>query len=103
VLGFAVAPFMITTFTLAERISPADRSGTAMTLLAGVTGLGWAVGAAVAGQFADVSGQRGAFAVTFTAAVLALALAAASRRMLLAADRPRQDGLVEHARTASSA
>ena len=103
VLGLAIAPFMITTFTLAERISPADRSGTAMTLLAGVTGLGWAVGAAVAGQFADVSDQRGAFAVTVTAAVLAFALAAASRPMLLRADRPRQDGLVEHAWTASNA
>ena len=44
VLGVVIAPYMITVFTLAERKVPPERSGAAMTLLSGVTGLGYAVG-----------------------------------------------------------
>lgn len=56
-LGFAVAPYMISVFTLAERLTPPQRIGAAMTLLAATTGIGYAVGASVAGQLADRGGH----------------------------------------------
>lgn len=84
-LGLAVAPTMITTFALAERITPPRRVGAAMTLLAAATGAGYAVGAAAAGQLADVGGHRPAFAVTVTATALALTLALTGARTLRAA------------------
>lgn len=71
VLGVCIAPFMITTFTIGERITPRSRTGAAMTLLAAATGLGYAIGAALAGQLADWGGQTPAFAVTVGAGVMA--------------------------------
>lgn len=73
-LGLAVAPTMITTFTLAERTTPARRLGAAMTLLAAATGTGYAVGAALAGRLADDGGHGPAFTVTVGATVLAVLL-----------------------------
>jgi MFS family permease len=88
-LGFAVAPSMITTFTLAERITASRRLGAAMTLMAAATGTGYALGAALAGRLADLGGHRPAFAVTVAATVLSLALAlAAGRSVRRALDRP---------------
>ncbi|OLT43513.1 hypothetical protein BJF86_01700 [Serinicoccus sp. CNJ-927] len=55
---------MITTFTLAERTTPVRRLGAAMTALAASTGAGYALGAALAGRFADLVGHLPAFAVT---------------------------------------
>ena len=86
-LGFAVAPYMITVFTLAERIVPPNRVGTAATLLAGATGIGYALGSALAGGLADLGGHRPAFAVTVSAGVLALLLALLVRPQLAAAGR----------------
>lgn len=82
VLGLAVAPTMITTFTLSERITPPRRLGAAMTILAATTGLGYAIGSSLAGQFADWAGHRPAFAVTVGACVLAMTLALAGARVL---------------------
>lgn len=80
-LGFAVAPFMISTFATAGQIVAPDRVGTAMTLLAGATGVGYALGSSLAGRLADGvpgiapdGGHTPAFAVTFSATVLALAV-----------------------------
>ncbi|MDT9593628.1 MFS transporter [Nocardioides zeae] len=90
-LGLAVAPSMITSFTLAERVVPAARVGTAMTLLAGVTGLGYAAGSAVAGRLADAGeagslgslpGHTAAFSVTVAAAFASLLVALAGARTL---------------------
>jgi MFS family permease len=82
VLGFVVAPYMISVFMLGERAAPASRVGAAMTLLAGATGLGYAVGSAAAGRLADLHGHTGAFAVTVAAAASAAVLAAASQPLL---------------------
>jgi MFS family permease len=82
VLGFVVAPYMISVFMLGERTAPVQRVGAAMTLLAGATGIGYAVGSAVAGRLADTHGHPGAFAVTVTAGVVAAVLAAASQPLL---------------------
>jgi MFS family permease len=75
VLGLAVAPYMISVFTLAERITPVQRTGGAMTALAATTGLGYAIGSAVAGRLADWGGHTPAFAVTVGAGVLATVVA----------------------------
>ena len=82
VLGFVVAPYMISVFMLGERAAPVQRVGAAMTLLAGATGIGYAVGSAVAGRLADIHGHEGAFSVTVGASVGALVLAAASQPLL---------------------
>jgi MFS family permease len=92
VLGFAIAPYMIGVFSLGERVVPAGRTGAAMTALASATGVGYALGSSVAGRLADLSGHRAAFAVTCTATVLALVLAATQQRRLTAAVRAAQDG-----------
>ena len=57
-LGFAVAPYMIGVFSLGERVVPPARVGAAMTLLASATGIGYALGASVAGRLADRRGPR---------------------------------------------
>lgn len=86
VMGFAVAPYLISAFALAGLIVPPARIGTAMTFMAGGTGLGYATGAAIAGRAADgafgPSGPTPAFAVTISAMVLALVLSLASQRIL---------------------
>jgi MFS family permease len=89
VLGISVAPYMITTFTIAERITPPSRTGAAMTLLAAATVLGYALGAGVAGRLADLGGHTPAYAVTVGAAVLAVAISFIRRSALAPVD-PRQ-------------
>jgi MFS family permease len=85
VLGFAVAPYMISVFVLAERIVPLARVGAAMTMLSGVTGIGYALGSGIAGRLADDGGHRPAYAVAVTAGALAVVLAVSMRRRLAAA------------------
>ncbi|WP_377639792.1 MFS transporter [Oryzobacter terrae] len=75
VLGFVVAPYMISVFMLGERAAPPSKVGAAMTLLAGATGIGYAIGSGVAGRLADVHGHLGAFSVTVAAGVGAALLA----------------------------
>ncbi|CAG7574454.1 hypothetical protein FB554_2636 [Barrientosiimonas humi] len=89
VLGLSVAPYMITTFTLGERVTAPSRTGAAMTLLAGATGLGYAVGAAVAGRLADHGGHTPAFAVTICAGALMLLTAWLGGPVLQRGQRPR--------------
>lgn len=81
-LGFAVAPYMISNFALAGILVPVHKVSTAMTLLAGATGIGYALGAALAGRLADVNGHTAAFAVTIAAAGLAVIIAFASNTAL---------------------
>lgn len=75
VLGISIAPSMITTFTLAERITPASRTGAAMTVLAAATGIGYALGAGVAGRLADWGGHGPAFSVTVVGGAVAVLVA----------------------------
>ena len=89
-LGLAVAPYMITVFSMAERSAPPARTGAAMTMLAATTGLGYALGSSVAGQLADAGGHRPAFAVTVLAGVLATALTLLAGNVLRNGDRGAQ-------------
>lgn len=81
-LGFAVAPYMIGTFALAGQLVPPHRVGMAMSLLAGATGVGYAIGSSFAGRLADHGGYTPAFAVTVSAAVLAVVVSGTSQRSL---------------------
>jgi len=83
-LGVAVAPYMITVFTLAERITPRQRTGAAMSILAGTTGIGYATGSTIAGRLADWNGHTPAFAVTVAAGFIATVLTTLSLRRLRA-------------------
>ena len=86
VMGFAVAPYLISAFALAGLIVPPARIGTAMTFLAGCTGLGYAAGASIAGRAADgafgPAGHTPAFAVTIASMVAAFTLSLAAQRIL---------------------
>jgi MFS family permease len=81
-LGFAVAPYMISNFALAGILVPVHRVSAAMTMLAGATGIGYALGAALAGRLADAHGHTAAFAVTVAAAGVAVVVSLASNRAL---------------------
>ena len=70
VLGPAVAPYVISVFMLGERAAPPSRVGAASTLLAGASGVGHAIGSALASHLADEHAHPGAFAVAVTAAGL---------------------------------
>ncbi|HET7327961.1 MAG TPA: MFS transporter [Nocardioidaceae bacterium] len=91
VLGLAIAPYMISVFTLTERLTPPHRTGAAMTVLAGATGIGYAVGSSVAGRLADWGGHTPAFAVTVVAGGLASVLAWSSAPRLRAEQQQRAD------------
>ena len=82
-LGATVAPYLVTSYALAERIAPPSRAGTAMTLLAGGVTAGVAAGGGLAGRLADAFGFTGAYAVAVGAAALAVVLAFATRRTLV--------------------
>lgn len=85
-LGCAVAPYMIAVFSMGERVVPQSRVGAAMTVLASATGIGYALGASVAGRLADATGTHtAAFGVTVTTTVLAAVLMVVSQRRLRAA------------------
>lgn len=75
VLGIAIAPAMITTFTVAERTTAPARIGAAMTALAAATGLGYATGSSLAGRLADLGGAGPAYTVTIGGATLAALVA----------------------------
>jgi MFS family permease len=81
-MGFAVAPYMISNFALAGILVPVHKVSAAMTMLAGATGIGYALGAALAGRLADANGHTAAFGVTVAAAGLAVVIALASQRRL---------------------
>jgi MFS family permease len=74
-MGTAIAPYMITVFTLAAKRTPASRTGAVMTVLAGVTGLGYAIGASIAGRLTDAVDYGAAFAVPVVAGIVATVIA----------------------------
>ena len=93
-LGVTSAPYLISAGTLAIAVGPRDRAGSFMTLVASGVVTGVAVGAAAAGRLADAYGASGAFTVPAAASLFAVALAAASGR-LLRAPRSARSAAVE--------
>lgn len=73
--GVTVGPYMITNFSLAERVVPPARLSTVMALLTSGVVAGYAIGSSLGGNLADAHGPTGAFAVTVAATILAFAIA----------------------------
>ncbi|MGD9484112.1 MFS transporter [Streptomyces sp. TRM70308] len=86
-VGLAVAPAMITGFTLVERLVPAGARTEAFTWLTGSVALGQAVAATSAGQLADAFGA----AAGFTVPLVGTALAALAVGLLRGRLAPRAD------------
>ena len=77
--GVAIAPSLITQFSLAERLVDSDRITEGITwAMSGIT-LGFAAGSALSGALIDIWGVRAGFAVALGGAVIAFALAWAFR------------------------
>lgn len=86
--GLLIAPAVITGYTLAEGLVPAEVRTEAFTWLNGGTGLGIATGAAVAGQLVDRFGASLAFLVPPVTTGLAALLVLLSLRRLRPAPDP---------------
>ncbi|MFJ6212580.1 MFS transporter [Streptomyces sp. NPDC092296] len=82
VCGLAVAPNLITGYTLVETLVPADAKTEAFTWLTGAIGLGLAVGSTVAGQLADSVGPWAGFLVPVAGTGAAFAVLLALRGLL---------------------
>nr|WP_229698439.1 MFS transporter [Wenjunlia tyrosinilytica] len=63
VCGLAVAPTLITGFTLVEKLVPGGSKTEAFTWMTGAIGLGLAAGSTFAGRLADASGSSAGFTV----------------------------------------
>lgn len=80
VTGAAVAPTLITAFSVGERTVPLSRVSWAMTVLASGVVLGYATAAVTGGALAQAHGAVGAYALTFVAVLVAVVIAAIGRR-----------------------
>lgn len=78
--GAAVAPTLITVFSLGERAVPLARVSWAMTFMASGVVLGYATAALIGGVLAQDHGAIGAFCVTFVAVAAALLIGVVGRR-----------------------
>jgi MFS family permease len=82
VVGLGIAPLLITSFGLIERIAPAGSLTEALAWFSTGLNAGYGAGAAVVGGIADAAGARSAFAVAVGAAVcVGLAGAGLYRRL----------------------
>ncbi|MBW1603933.1 MFS transporter [Streptomyces sp. JJ66] len=89
VVGLAIAPAMITGFTLVERLVPAGARTEAFTWLTGSVALGQAGAATTAGQLTDAFGAAAGFAVPLAGTALAaLAVAVLRGRLVPPPSRP---------------
>jgi MFS family permease len=84
VTGLAIAPSLIVSAVLTERLVPADALAEGLGLLGGSIGVGFALGAPLAGHLVDTSGARAAFFVAVAAAGAAALVTVAGRRSLAA-------------------
>lgn len=67
-LGISVGPTMVTIFNIGGKVSPENRLGTVMTMLASGIVAGTAIGSAIAGSLAENTGYELAFLVPTAAA-----------------------------------
>lgn len=87
VCGLALAPTIITGYTLVEGLVAADAKTEAFTWLTGAIGLGLAFGSTFAGIVTDEYGASPAFALTFGSAALGLLVVTLGRCTLVPAKR----------------
>ncbi|MFI9270705.1 MFS transporter [Kitasatospora sp. NPDC052896] len=84
VCGFAIAPTLITGYTLVESLVADGAKTEAFTWLTGAIGLGLAVGSTVAGMLIDAHGAWTGFLVPVTGAGAGLVALVTLRRLLVA-------------------
>ncbi|MDK1476558.1 MFS transporter [Streptomyces sp. 549] len=90
--GLAIAPALITGFTLVESLVPAGARTEAFTWLTGAVALGQAAAAGAAGQLADSFGAASGFAVPLAGTGLAVLTVVALRRHLTPAPQEASAG-----------
>lgn len=78
--GVTVGPYMITGFSLVERVVPVTRLASVMGLMTSLIVVGYAIGSSLGGALADAHGHNAAFAITCGAALTAFMLALATGR-----------------------
>ncbi|MFI6443412.1 MFS transporter [Kitasatospora sp. NPDC050543] len=88
VCGLAIAPTLITGYTLVETLVPAGAKTEAFTWLTGAIGLGLAAGSTAAGQLIDGFGPWAGFLVPMGGAGLGLIALVSLRRLLVAPSAP---------------
>lgn len=66
-LGVVVGPYIITMYTMGEKVAPAGRMSAVMTLLASGLVIGYSIGSSVGGQLAEHSGARAGFLAAMVA------------------------------------
>jgi predicted MFS family arabinose efflux permease len=81
-VGFCIAPYMISVYSLGERVGAAGRMAAVMTLLSSGVAVGYAAGSTGAGMLADLGGHRLALAVPALAMLGALAVLFLARRRI---------------------
>jgi MFS family permease len=81
VAGVAIAPTLITGYSLIDHLAPPQRRTECMTWLSSAVGVGLAIGAPAAGRLIDASGARAGYllAAAFGAAALVAGLAGLGR------------------------
>ncbi|MFF1833744.1 MFS transporter [Streptomyces sp. NPDC058231] len=87
-VGFSIAPALISGYTLVEALVPASARTEAFTWLTGAVALGQAAAVTVAGRLADAHGASTGFVVPLVGTVLALATLVTLRSRLA----PRASG-----------
>ncbi|MER6141266.1 MFS transporter [Streptomyces sparsogenes] len=85
--GLAIAPTLISAYTLVEQLVPRGAATEAFTWLTGAIGLGLAMGSAAAGRAIDAHGAPAGLLVPLAGSAAGLAALVAGRRLL--APRPR--------------
>jgi MFS family permease len=85
--GLAIAPTLITGFTLVDTLVPAAAKTEAFTWLTGAIGLGLALGSTFSGTLTDAHDSGAGFALTFAAAGIGFVAVTAGQRLLKPAAR----------------
>ncbi|WP_406283768.1 MFS transporter [Embleya sp. NBC_00896] len=80
--GLAIAPTLITGFTLVDTLVPAAAKTEAFTWLTGAIGLGLALGSTLSGMLTDARGSGAGFVLTLAAAGIGFLVVLAGQRLL---------------------
>jgi MFS family permease len=81
-VGCCIAPYMISVYSLGERLGGSGRTAAVMTLLSSGVAVGYAAGSTAAGALADLGGFRLALAAPAVAMAAAAVLVLVGRRRL---------------------
>lgn len=92
VLGTGMAPYMITCYTLVERVVRPEQLGAATSLLPAAVNIGYAIAASLAGTASDAAGSGGAVLAVIGAVLLMNLVAWGGGRWLRAGLQERAAG-----------